>query len=74
MERRLRAGRPDGGEATPPRRRQRSSRSARLEEARRIMGEFIARSHAEWLIERLGDRTPAPARRDVGAAALKRPA
>ena len=37
-----------------------------LAEAQRIIGEFIARYNAEWLIERLGHRTPADAR----AAAL----
>jgi transposase InsO family protein len=37
-----------------------------LTEARAIIGEFIARYNAEWLIERLGHRTPAAAR----AAAL----
>ncbi len=36
-----------------------------LEEARRIIGEFIARYNAEWLIERLGHRTPAQARVDA---------
>jgi len=39
-----------------------------LEEARRIIGEFIARYNREWLIERLGHRTPAQAR---AAAARK---
>jgi len=43
---------------------------ASLEEAHRIIGEFIARYNAEWLIERLGHRTPAQAR----AEALARPA
>jgi putative transposase len=33
-----------------------------LEEARRIIGEFIARYNAEWIIERLGYQTPAQAR------------
>jgi transposase InsO family protein len=37
-----------------------------LTEARAIIGAFIARYNAEWLIERLGHRTPAAAR----AAAL----
>jgi len=37
-----------------------------LPEARTIIGTFIARYNAEWLIERLGHRTPAAAR----AAAL----
>src|SRR5438093_4283022 len=32
-----------------------------LAEARRIIGEFIARYNTEWLIERLGHRTPAGA-------------
>ena len=36
-----------------------------LEEARQIIGEFIARYNAEWLIERLGYRTPAQARAEV---------
>ncbi len=36
-----------------------------LEEARAIIGEFIARYNAEWLIERLGHRTPAQARADA---------
>ena len=33
-----------------------------LAEAQRIIGEFIARYNAEWLIERLGHRTPSAAR------------
>jgi len=37
-----------------------------LPAARTIIGTFIARYNAEWLIERLGHRTPAAAR----AAAL----
>ncbi len=37
-----------------------------LAEAQRIIGEFIARYNAEWLIERLGHQTPSSAR----AAAL----
>ena len=37
-----------------------------LAEAQRIIGAFIARYNAEWLIERLGHRTPSAAR----AAAL----
>jgi putative transposase len=37
-----------------------------LTEARAIIGEFISRYNAEWLIERLGHRTPSAAR----AAAL----
>src|SRR5712691_9849035 len=40
-----------------------------LEEARRIIGEFIARYNAEWLIERLGHRTPAQARAEALARA-----
>jgi transposase InsO family protein len=36
-----------------------------LDEARRIIGEFIARYNTEWLIERLGHRTPAQARVDA---------
>jgi len=42
---------------------------ASLEEARRIIGEFIARYNSEWLIERLGHRTPAQARADALARA-----
>ena len=38
---------------------------ASLEEARQLIGEFIARYNAEWLIERLGHRTPAQARADA---------
>ncbi len=37
-------------------------RFASLAEARRIIGEFIQRYNTEWLIERLGHRTPAAAR------------
>ncbi|MBI1845688.1 MAG: transposase [Candidatus Rokubacteria bacterium] len=60
-------------------------RFASLEEARRIIGEFIVRYNAEWLIERLGYQTPAQARRGrrgsqdasmtprVGRAARRRP-
>jgi transposase InsO family protein len=33
-----------------------------LEEARRIIAAFIARYNTEWLIERLGHRTPTQAR------------
>ncbi len=40
-----------------------------LEEARRIIGEFIVRYNTEWLIERLGYRTPAQARADAWRAA-----
>jgi putative transposase len=36
-----------------------------LEEARTIIGAFIARYNTEWLIERLGHRTPAQARADT---------
>ncbi|MGH7393870.1 MAG: transposase [Candidatus Rokuibacteriota bacterium] len=36
-----------------------------LEDARQIIGEFIARYNAEWLIERLGYRTPAQARAEA---------
>ena len=36
-----------------------------LEEARRIITEFIARYNTEWLIERLGHRTPVQARADA---------
>jgi putative transposase len=36
-----------------------------LAEAQQIIGEFIARYNAEWLIERLGYRTPAEARADA---------
>jgi transposase InsO family protein len=38
---------------------------ASLEEAEQIIGEFIARYNAEWLIERLGHRTPAQARAEA---------
>ncbi len=40
-----------------------------LEEARRIIGEFIQRYNREWLIERLDYRTPAQARADAWTAA-----
>jgi len=33
-----------------------------LEEARQVIGEFIARYNGEWLIPRLGHRSPAQAR------------
>jgi len=36
-----------------------------LEEARETIGAFIARYNAEWIVERLGYRTPAQARRDA---------
>jgi putative transposase len=39
-----------------------------LAEARRLIDEFIARNNTEWLIERLGHRTPASARRAMAAA------
>ncbi len=39
-----------------------------LTEARTIIGAFIARYNAEWLIERLGHRTPAAARAAARAA------
>ena len=38
---------------------------ASLAEAQRIIGEFIERYNAEWLIERLGHRTPSQARADA---------
>ena len=39
-----------------------------LAEARRIIGEFIARYNTKWLIERLGHRTPVAARATMMAA------
>jgi transposase InsO family protein len=39
-------------------------KNARAQEARGIIGEFIVRYNTEWLIERLGHRTPAQARAD----------
>src|SRR4030095_12313839 len=39
-----------------------------LAEARRIIGEFIARYNTEWLIERLGHQTPIAARAAAMAA------
>jgi len=42
---------------------------ASLAEAQRIIGEFIVRYTAEWLIERLGHRTPAQARAEALAEA-----
>ena len=39
-----------------------------LAEAQRLIAEFIARYNAEWLIERLGHRTPAAARTAARAA------
>jgi putative transposase len=39
-----------------------------LVEARRIIGEFIARYNTEWLIERLGHQTPVAARATAMAA------
>lgn len=40
-----------------------------LEEAQQIIGEFITRYNAEWLIERLGYRTPMQARAEAWRAA-----
>lgn len=40
-----------------------------LEEARGLIGEFIARYNRNWLIERLGYRTPAQARAEAGRKA-----
>jgi putative transposase len=40
-----------------------------VEEAHQIIGAFIARYNAEWLIERLGHRTPAQARADAARRA-----
>ncbi len=40
-----------------------------LEEARRVIAEFITRYNREWLIGRLGYRTPAQARADTWRAA-----
>jgi putative transposase len=36
-----------------------------LEKARAIIGAFITRYNTEWIVERLGYRTPAQARRDA---------
>jgi transposase InsO family protein len=36
-----------------------------LAEARAIIGAFIERYNTEWIVERLGYRTPAQARRDA---------
>jgi putative transposase len=36
-----------------------------LEEAGRLIGEFIARYNHAWLIERLGHRTPVQARAEA---------
>lgn len=36
-----------------------------LEQARQLIGEFIQRYNHEWLIERLGHRTPVQARADA---------
>jgi putative transposase len=44
-------------------------RFANLEDARRIISEFVVRYNTEWLIERLGYRTPAHARADACRAA-----
>jgi putative transposase len=38
---------------------------ASLDEARRIIDEFVARYNTEWLIEHLGHRTPTQARADA---------
>jgi transposase InsO family protein len=38
---------------------------ASLDEAQRRIGEFIARYNTEWLIERLGHRTPTQARAEA---------
>ena len=35
-----------------------------LEQAREIIGEFVRRYNAQWILERHGDRTPADVRRD----------
>ena len=40
-----------------------------LEEARQVIAAFIARYNHEWLIERLGYRTPAHARAEGWRAA-----
>jgi transposase InsO family protein len=40
-----------------------------LEEARRIIGDFIQRYNHEWLIERHGYRTPAEVRRQFALEA-----
>jgi len=40
-------------------------RFASLTDARRIIGEFIQRYNTEWLIERLGNRTPAAAQAEA---------
>lgn len=36
-----------------------------LEDARQVIAEFIQRYNQEWLIERLGHRTPVQARADA---------
>lgn len=36
-----------------------------LEQARALIAEFIARYNTQWLIERLGHRTPAQARAEA---------
>jgi putative transposase len=38
-----------------------------IAEARRVVGEFIARYNTEWLIARLGHGTPADARLAIAA-------
>jgi hypothetical protein len=40
-----------------------------LEEARKIIGEFIERCNNEWLIERHGHRAPAEVRRQLALRA-----
>jgi transposase InsO family protein len=40
-----------------------------LEEARQLIGEFVARYNRAWLIERLGHRTPAQARAEAARKA-----
>jgi hypothetical protein len=40
-----------------------------LEDARQRIGAFIARYNAEWLIKRLGHRSPAQARAEAMASA-----
>jgi transposase InsO family protein len=40
-----------------------------LAEARQIIDEFIHRYNTQWLIERLGHRTPAQARADAHRSA-----
>ena len=40
-----------------------------LEEARAVIGKFMARYNTEWLIGRLGHRTPAQARAEAERSA-----